>query len=351
MGQRASDTTLVHFDNVRVPAEPAPRRRRRGLQASRWPPSIARDRRSRRSPWGSLGAPSKRASPTPRSARPSVSRSASSKGVQFMLADMAKGIEASRLLTMQSAWLLDRGAQAQPNRSAMAKCFATDVAMEATTDAVQVFGGNGYTKEYPGREADARRQADADLRGHQPDPARRDRPRADRGELAPSRARGPATRVIRRLQKRRQPCRAGRSRTRGRARRPDGPGGALAHAAHRAPRSRDRRGMRPAGGRSIARLPVRCVSALRTTDRMRLPWPASPDSRMVSGLRRTSPTQGSLDRSRVTPRTSDAGARAELAGDRSSTARFGRRSGGPSHSVVRAEVAQNHPPGPIGPSR
>ena len=68
--------------------------------------------------------------------------------VQFMLADMAKEIEASRLLTWQSAWLVDRGLRASKH-SSMAKCFATDTAMRVSTDAVQVFGGNGYTKEYP----------------------------------------------------------------------------------------------------------------------------------------------------------------------------------------------------------
>jgi acyl-CoA dehydrogenase len=69
-------------------------------------------------------------------------------GVQFMLADMAKEIEASRLLTHQSAWMVDRGLRASKH-SSMAKCFATDAAMRISTDAVQVFGGNGYTREYP----------------------------------------------------------------------------------------------------------------------------------------------------------------------------------------------------------
>ena len=68
--------------------------------------------------------------------------------VQFMLADMAKDIEASRLLTMQCGWMIDQGMRAS-KQSSMAKCFATDAAMKATIDAVQIFGGNGYTKEYP----------------------------------------------------------------------------------------------------------------------------------------------------------------------------------------------------------
>ena len=61
---------------------------------------------------------------------------------------MAKDIEAGRLLTHQSAWMLDEGRPAS-KQSSMAKCFATDSAMRATVDAVQIFGGNGYTKEYP----------------------------------------------------------------------------------------------------------------------------------------------------------------------------------------------------------
>ena len=65
-----------------------------------------------------------------------------------MLADMAKDIEASRLLTHQSAWMVDRGMVAS-KQSSMAKCFSTDAAMKATVDAIQIFGGNGYTREYP----------------------------------------------------------------------------------------------------------------------------------------------------------------------------------------------------------
>jgi acyl-CoA dehydrogenase len=61
---------------------------------------------------------------------------------------MAKDVEAARLLTRQSAWLVDHGQRASMH-SSIAKCFATDAAMRVTTDAVQVFGGNGYTRDYP----------------------------------------------------------------------------------------------------------------------------------------------------------------------------------------------------------
>src|SRR5213593_1660949 len=70
-------------------------------------------------------------------------------GVQFMLADMAMQVHASRLLVHHAASLVDRGAASTALESSLAKCFAADAAMKVTTDAVQVFGGYGYTREYP----------------------------------------------------------------------------------------------------------------------------------------------------------------------------------------------------------
>src|SRR6266511_2398218 len=69
-------------------------------------------------------------------------------GVNFMIADMATQIEAARLLVWQSAWLHDQGKRATL-QSSFAKLFAADTVMRVTTDAVQVFGGYGYIKEYP----------------------------------------------------------------------------------------------------------------------------------------------------------------------------------------------------------
>ncbi len=68
--------------------------------------------------------------------------------IQFMLADMATEIEASRLLTYRSAALADQGRR-NSLESSMAKRFAADSAMKITTDAVQIYGGYGYTKDYP----------------------------------------------------------------------------------------------------------------------------------------------------------------------------------------------------------
>ncbi|HLR62837.1 MAG TPA: acyl-CoA dehydrogenase [Lentibacillus sp.] len=73
---------------------------------------------------------------------------AANQGISFKLADMATEIEASRLLTYQAAWLESEGKE-YGKASAMSKLYAGDTAMRVTTEAVQVFGGYGYTKDYP----------------------------------------------------------------------------------------------------------------------------------------------------------------------------------------------------------
>ncbi|WKX68883.1 acyl-CoA dehydrogenase [Streptomyces sp. XD-27] len=70
-------------------------------------------------------------------------------GIQFMLADMAMKIEAARQLTYAAAAKSERGDADLTFQGAAAKCFASDVAMEVTTDAVQLLGGYGYTRDYP----------------------------------------------------------------------------------------------------------------------------------------------------------------------------------------------------------
>jgi alkylation response protein AidB-like acyl-CoA dehydrogenase len=73
---------------------------------------------------------------------------ASFQAIQVKLADMAIKLETARLLVWQAAWLADQGLR-NSYESAIAKCFAADAAMQITTDAVQIFGGYGYVKEYP----------------------------------------------------------------------------------------------------------------------------------------------------------------------------------------------------------
>ena len=147
MGQRASDTRVIHFDNVRVPVADQLGKDGEGFK-------IAMQTLDRtRPPIGALATGIAR-----RALDESIAYAKERKAfgfpiggfqaVQFMLADMAKDIEGGRLLTQQSAWMVDQGMRASKH-SSFAKCFATDVAMRVTTDAVQIFGGNGYTKEYP----------------------------------------------------------------------------------------------------------------------------------------------------------------------------------------------------------
>jgi len=147
MGQRASDTRVVHFDNVRVPAADRLGEEGEGFK-------IAMQTLDRtRPPIGALATGIARRA-LDESVAYAKERKAfgfpigSFQAIQFLLADMAKDIEAARLLTLQSAWMVDQGLRAS-KFSSFAKCFATDVAMRVTTDAVQIFGGNGYTKEYP----------------------------------------------------------------------------------------------------------------------------------------------------------------------------------------------------------
>ena len=147
MGQRASDTCPIHFDNVRVPAS-----QRLGQEGEGFKIAMRTLDRTR-PPIGALATGIARRALDESLAYAKERKAfgfpiAGFQAVQFMLADMAKDIEAGRLLTMQSAWMVDQGLRAA-KVSSFAKCFATDSAMRATTDAVQIFGGNGYTKEYP----------------------------------------------------------------------------------------------------------------------------------------------------------------------------------------------------------
>ncbi len=68
--------------------------------------------------------------------------------IQFKIADMAMGIEAARLMVYHAAWKRDQG-QRYSQEAAMAKVFGAEVAMEACREAIQIFGGNGYSRDYP----------------------------------------------------------------------------------------------------------------------------------------------------------------------------------------------------------
>ena len=70
-------------------------------------------------------------------------------GIQFMLADMAMQVHAARLMVHHAARQVDAGVRGNTYEASMAKCWAGDAAMKVATDAVQIFGGYGYTREFP----------------------------------------------------------------------------------------------------------------------------------------------------------------------------------------------------------
>lgn len=147
MGQRTTDTREVIFDNVRIPSR---FRLGNGLDGFKIAMKTLDESRA------GVGAAAVGIARAALDAAIAYSKErtqfgspiASNQAIQFMLADMAKKIAAARLLCWQAAWLNDNGLR-NSMESAMAKCFAGDTAMEVTMDAVQVFGGYGYMKEYP----------------------------------------------------------------------------------------------------------------------------------------------------------------------------------------------------------
>ena len=105
-------------------------------------------------------------------------------GTSFKLADMATEIDAADLLTLNGAWLLDQGLDA--NRMiAQAKLFATEMLARVTDQAIQIFGGMGLMEETADRALLARRPGRADLGRHQRDPAPHHQPRHPAGSSGP----------------------------------------------------------------------------------------------------------------------------------------------------------------------
>lgn len=147
LGQRASDTRQVYLEDVRIPAKNLLGAEGEGFKLAmrtfdRTRPDI-----------GSLACGIMRRALDESVAYAKERKAfgvpiAQHQAVQFMLADMAIAYEAAHLLTFKAASLLDSGADATVI-SSYAKAFSADNAMKVTVDAVQVFGGVGYTKEYP----------------------------------------------------------------------------------------------------------------------------------------------------------------------------------------------------------
>ena len=147
MGQRASNQVELYFENVRVPAENLLGKEGLGFKVA----LATLDHTRTGTAAGAVGIARRALFEAVKYAKERYQFGqpiGANQAIQFKLADMAMKLEAARLLTWQAAWMADQGMR-QTKESAFSKCFAGDVAMEVTTEAVQIFGGNGYSKEYP----------------------------------------------------------------------------------------------------------------------------------------------------------------------------------------------------------
>jgi len=149
MGQRATDTSAFALHDVRVPVE-----NRLGEEGDGFKIAMATlDFTRPGTAIGAVGVAQAAYEHAVEYAKERVTFDvpiAMHQGVNFMIADMATEIEASRLLCWQAAWMLDQGYGRKATLySSFAKRLSADTAMKVTTDAVQVFGGYGYIKEYP----------------------------------------------------------------------------------------------------------------------------------------------------------------------------------------------------------
>ena len=147
MGQRASDTRGVRFEDVAVPVENRLGEEGQGFKIAMKAFDITR-------PLVAAGAVGLARAAYEHAVDYALERKtmgrpiAQHQAVSFMIADMAKDIEAARLLVWKAAWTIDQGVR-NTMYASMAKCFAADTAHRVASDAVQVFGGNGFNTEYP----------------------------------------------------------------------------------------------------------------------------------------------------------------------------------------------------------
>ncbi|XP_014370091.2 probable medium-chain specific acyl-CoA dehydrogenase, mitochondrial isoform X2 [Papilio machaon] len=147
MGQRASDTRGITFEDVRIPKENVLIGEGAGFK-------IAMGAFDKTRPPVAAGATGLAQRALDEATRYSLERKtfgvpiAQHQAVAFILADMAIGVETARLAWQRSAWMVDHG-QKNTIMASVAKCHASEIANKAASDAVQVFGGNGFNTEYP----------------------------------------------------------------------------------------------------------------------------------------------------------------------------------------------------------
>jgi len=147
LGQRASDTSDVIFEDVKLTKANLVGEEGQGFK-------VAMKTFDRSRPWIAAGACGIMRRALDESRRYALERKAFGQpiaqfqAVQFMLAEMAMKYEATRLLMLKASWNIGQG-KLDAIESSYAKAFGADSAMAVATDAVQIFGGYGYTKEYP----------------------------------------------------------------------------------------------------------------------------------------------------------------------------------------------------------
>ncbi|MCI0765281.1 acyl-CoA dehydrogenase AcdA [Bacillus sp. TL12] len=147
LGIRSSPTTEIMFEDCRIPAENLLGEEGQGFKIAMQTLDGGRNGIAAQAvgiAQGALDASVEYARERHQFGKPIAAQ----QGIGFKLADMATNVEAARLLTYQAAWLESEGLP-YGKESAMSKVFAGDTAMKVTTEAVQVFGGYGYTKDYP----------------------------------------------------------------------------------------------------------------------------------------------------------------------------------------------------------
>jgi acyl-CoA dehydrogenase len=147
MGQRCSNTTDVLFEEVKVSAKNIVGAEGEGFK-------VAMRTFDRTRPWIAAGATGIIRRSLDESRKYALERKtfgvpiAQHQAIQFMLAEMAIAYESTRLLCHKAAWSIDEG-KTDSIVSSYAKAHGADAAMRVATDAVQIFGGYGYTKDYP----------------------------------------------------------------------------------------------------------------------------------------------------------------------------------------------------------
>jgi len=147
MGQRASDTRGITFEDVVVPKENLLLEEGMGFKIAMGAFDLTR-------PPVAAGATGLAQRALDEATKYSMERKtfgmkiAHHQAVAFLLADMVIGVETARLAWMRSAWEIDQGRR-NTYYASIAKAFAGDVANKCATDAVQIFGGNGFNSEYP----------------------------------------------------------------------------------------------------------------------------------------------------------------------------------------------------------